>query len=353
MSDLIKKAFTIKEDVKGMDISSQLKYIVKLYHDIQNQTHNLSGDTLKLFNEAMLHLENVWQTISYDYESIMVKSLEKRVKEIAYCKIEESSEKTNAQHVIVKISDQFKAEISYNWDSKIRINFFQNLNDGTMIEVIIRWKIVPEWLKESATFVRGHFEKEVSLENWVDVILETAMELKQRDKEVVSLCHISSNVDSNGELIKTHKSWKTDGRIVSLEKGLPAFQRVVHASREAQNQLDRSYFFHGSNGTYVENVNPFWSLKIKIKRPSYEVPHPIDIEIDIHEYITKSLMPRLEWGQISQNRRELLNSILSGIEMKLVTMDTDKAALFRDFIPVGFDNWNDYLDSVILPKINV
>lgn len=353
MSDLIKKVFTIKEDVKGMEISSQLKYILKLYHDIQNQTQDLSSETSQLFSDAMINLESMWQATVYDYERIMIESLEKRVKEITYCKIEESSRKNNSQHVIVEISDQFKAEISYNWDSKIRINFFQNLNNGTMIEVIIRWKIVPEWLKESTNYVRGHFEKDVSLENWVDVILETVMELKQRDKEVASICHISSNVDSNGAVIKTHKSWKTNGRIVSLEKGLPAFQRVFHASREGQSQFDRSYFFHGSNGTYVENVNSYWSLKIKIKRPSYEVPHPIDIEIDIHEYITKSLMQRLEWGKITQNRLELLNNILSGIEMRLITMDTDKAALYREFIPVGFDNWNEYLDSVILPKINV
>lgn len=353
MSDLIKKVFSIKENVKGMDISSQLKYIAKLYHDIQNQTQDLSDDTLKLFRDAMVYLEDVWQSTLYEYESIMVKSLKKRVKEIDYCKIEENSRKNNSQHIIVEISDQFKAEISFNWKSKIRINFFQTLNDGTIIEVIFRWKIVPKWLKESAKFVLGHFEKEVSLENWVDVILETAMELKQRDKELASLCQISSNVDSNGEIIQTHKSWETDGKIVSLSKGLPAFQRVVHAKRDAQSQFDRSYYFHGSNGTYVENVNPYWSLKIKIKRPAYESPYPIDIRIDIHEYVTKSLMPRLEWGKITQNRLDMLNNILSGIEMRLVTMDTDKAALYREFTPIGFDSWNDYLDSMILPKINL
>ena len=62
-------------------------------------------------------------------------------------------------------------------------------------------------------------------------------------------------------------------------------------------------------------------------------------------------MPRLEWGRITEQRLERLNEILAGIDMDLVTTDTTEAALYRNFIPVGFKTWGEYLDSIILPKI--
>ena len=62
-------------------------------------------------------------------------------------------------------------------------------------------------------------------------------------------------------------------------------------------------------------------------------------------------MPRLEWGCITEQRLERLNEILAGTDMDLVTTDTTEAALYRNFIPVGFKTWDEYLDSIILPKI--
>ena len=126
---------------------------------------------------------------------------------------------------------------------------------------------------------------------------------------------------------------------------------MYHAKKGEQPNYESSPFVHGSNGTYVENVQPYWSLNIKIKRPSFEVAQPVKTNIDIHDYITQSLMPRLEWGRITGQRLERLNEILAGTDMDLVTTDTTEAALYRDFFPVGFKNWGEYLDSIILPKI--
>lgn len=146
-------------------------------------------------------------------------------------------------------------------------------------------------------------------------------------------------------------TWRTKGRKLSLTKEMPIV-RVYHAKKDNQYGWDNSPFFHGSNGTYAENTNPFWSLNIKIIRPSYEVPEPLRTNIDVHDYITKTLMPKLGWERITQNRLDWLNEILEGLVVELETSDINEAALYRTFLPIGFKSWGDYLDSVILPKIN-
>ncbi len=42
---------------------------------------------------------------------------------------------------------------------------------------------------------------------------------------------------------------------------------------------ESSPFVHGSYGTCVENVQPYWNLNIKIKRPSLEVAQPVKTNI--------------------------------------------------------------------------
>jgi hypothetical protein len=62
-------------------------------------------------------------------------------------------------------------------------------------------------------------------------------------------------------------------------------------------------------------------------------------------------MPKLGWERMTQSRLDRLNEILSGLAVELETTDTDKAALYRDFLPVGFTNWDEYLGQTILPKL--
>lgn len=105
----------------------------------------------------------------------------------------------------MRISKQFFASISYKWRTTIRISFNETIPDGfeseTIIEVIVRWKAVPGWLKEGTKFVRGHFEKEVTLKNWTETVIETAHALKDHSEDVVSFCRMSSNTDSMGNVI--------------------------------------------------------------------------------------------------------------------------------------------------------
>lgn len=290
------------------------------------------------------------------HKSSMVKELERRLSEMSYCSFAKTlgNEIPHPVMVMVAISELYVAEIEFKWNTTLRIQLYQYVKDSygfkTMHKVIPRWKIIPDWMKATAKFNHGHFEKEVDHENWIDILMDTAAKLKENGKDVISLCDLSSNTDEDGYSKNVYKTWKTNGQILSLSKELP-IAHIYHAKKGEQVNYERSPFVHGSNGTYVENVQPYWSLNIKIDKPSLEMAQPLKTNIDIHDYITQSLMPRLKWGRITGQRLERLKEILAGIEMKLVTADTTKAALYRNFLPVGFKNWDDYLDSIILPKI--
>lgn len=149
---------------------------------------------------------------------------------------------------------------------------------------------------------------------------------------------------------KKHQSWKSKGRIWYISKEEP-LRHMYHAKKGGQDFWNNSPFVHGSNGTYVENVNPTWTLAFKVNRPSYEVTESINYSVDIHDFITQTLMPKLGWERMTQSRLDRLNEILSGLAVELETADTDKAALYRDFLPVGFTNWDEYLEQTLLPKL--
>lgn len=330
---------------------AQLEYVAKLYNDMSASP--IIGD-MNTFCKAQEAVGGIWKYLAADFKEAQSKELAKRISVIPFCAIGKDYGEDNTQIVDVRISEQFFASISYKWRTTIRIVFNKTIPDGfggeTINEVIVRWKVVPEWLKEGTKFVRGHFEKDVTLEDWIETVIETAHALKDHSKDVVSFCRMSSNTDSMGNVIMKYKSWKTKGKILSLTKTMPVAE-VFHAKESDQEVWDHMPGVHGKNGTYVDNASPFWSLNIQIKRASFEVTDPIRTNIDVHEYITKSLMPKLGWGRITQDRLDLLNKILSGTVMELETSDTNEAALYRKFLPIGYTSWDDYLDALIIPRI--
>ena len=351
MDDLLSRALSVREDIKGMEPLAQLEYVAKLYNDMSASP--IIGD-MNTFCKAQDAVGGIWKYLAADYKEAQSKELAKRISTVPFCAIGQSYGEEHTQIVDVRISKRFFAKISYKWHSSIRIEFYQNIPDGfggeAFCAVVIRWKVVPDWLKEEATFVRGHFEKEVTIEKWIETVIETAQTLHNHAKEVASFCKMSSNTDSMGNEIMKYKTWKTKGKILTLTKEMPHVE-VIHAKKAEQEFWEHMPGFHGKNGTYVENANPFWNLNIQIKRASYEVTTPTRTSINVHEYITKSLMTKLGWGHITQDRLDLLNEILSGTVLELETSDTSEAALFRKFLPIGHAGWEDYLDTLILPRI--
>ncbi len=353
MEGLINKALSIEKDCAGMDKLAQLNYVANLYEEMSRVSPSQIGN-LTDYSKALTQVERIWYSLAAECKEEMIAELKQRVSSTPYCSMKKLVGKIDAQVIEVSISNQFSAEIWYKWGSKINIGFCQYYKDknnhDTSTDVVVRWKIIPEWLKNSAKYVQGLFEKDVTIDNWVDVALETAAELKNHEVDVIEFCKKSSNIDDNGNVIKQYKVWKTIGKVISIKKEMPIVH-MYHAKKSGQELLDNSPFVHGSNGTYVENANAYWCLIIKVKRPSYEVVSPLVYSIDIHEYITQRLMQKLEWERLSQDRLTKLNDILSGTKIELETYDTGKAALYREFKPVGFNGWNDYLDSIILSRI--
>lgn len=198
-NELIKKGLTIQEDIKNMDMYERVRYT----SDLCNRIHELP---VNLFNKvsvlALRRTLRARHVSILELNDALAKELAARIAEKPYCKMGKTFEKGDLQLVDVRISNQFSAEVSYRWRSTIKIEFSRIIPDGfggkTSVGVVVRGKVVPEWLKETARFMRGHFEKEVTLENWVDVVMSTVEELFERRSDVVSFCRLSSDTDDMG-----------------------------------------------------------------------------------------------------------------------------------------------------------
>lgn len=350
MSDYIEKAYSVEKDIVGMEPYEQLKFVSKLYNEMAQIPPAEMGN-INEFCNAHTHVESIWNYLLDDYKKNLISELEQKISNLPYCSSCSTNNKDKNIIINVEISELFFAEICYKWGSlTLNISFSQRIKDRydniSFFNVVVRWKIIPDWLKNETKYYHGHFEKDVSLNNLIDTVLDTAKELHDKKVDIISFCRASSNIDDKGNLIVRHKNWKTKGKLESITKETPLLH-VYHAKKTEQDKWDSSPYFHGSNGTYVENAIMYWCLNLKIKRPSYEVPHPIPYSVEIHNYITQTLMPKLGWERITQDRLKKLNNIIEGKTLELETTDTDQAALNREFKPVGFKDWNDYLDSII------
>lgn len=351
--ELIRRGLSFKEDIANMELAESVSYAASLSGDLRKLTYDDITDHEEYWKSVHL-VEDTWTSLVAELKDKMTGDLDNRVSRLPYCQVFVPSEKKQSRTVVEDIEGIYGAELTYEWKDYISITFFQYVTDpyGLKIrhDIVLRRKILPEWLLLMAKPGNGGLEKEITLENWVDVLIATIEELKRHGEDVTSFCKASSHIDETGKTTVHFPTWKTKGRILSLSKEMPR-PRVYHAKKADQPYLDDDPSVHGSNGTYVENANPYWVLKFRIMRPSYEYPKSIVSEVDVHDYITQSLMPALEWRQITQKRLDLLNRIIAKAEMPLITHDTDKGAGSRDFTPIGFHGWPDYLDSIILPRI--
>lgn len=80
---------------------------------------------------------------------------------------------------------------------------------------------------------------------------------------------------------------------------------------------------------------------------SIEVDTSADFIIDIHKYITKKLMSQLGWGKITKERLEFLNNILKNKTLKVICRDLSIAPIYRNFVPLEYDNWETALDTIL------
>ena len=141
-----------------------------------------------------------------------------------------------------------------------------------------------------------------------------------------------------------HLSWKTIATLISITKELPIQHIVSGIPKSKQSFYDATSTLHGSNGTYAENINPYWCLNYRVKRLAYEVDESQILSIDIHDYITGEFMPSMGWNRITANRLELINKSIKGKKVAVVTNDMEEAPIYRDFYPEN-SSWNNFLND--------
>ncbi len=58
-------------------------------------------------------------------------------------------------------------------------------------------------------------------------------------------------------------------------------------------------------------------------------------------------MSQLGWGKITKERLEFLNNILKNKTLKVICRDLSIAPIYRNFVPLEYDNWETALDTIL------
>lgn len=54
------------------------------------------------------------------------------------------------------------------------------------------------------------------------------------------------------------------------------------------------------------------------------------------------------WELISSNRLEWINGRIREMKVKMITYDMDETPIYRNYIPVGYKNWDEFLDKYLI-----
>jgi hypothetical protein len=163
--------------------------------------------------------------VSDEMKTAMSKEMDRRASEIPGCSSWTIDPEKENKLVSVDVSGIYRAEILYEWKGRIAITFFQYgkpiYDHKPRYEIVIRRKLLPYWLLSKTRPYRGGLMRDVTLENWIDAIIDTVNELKSHDDEVARICKASSHMDETGKTILKFSSWKTRGRILREKKEFP------------------------------------------------------------------------------------------------------------------------------------
>lgn len=247
------------------------------------------------------------------------------------------------------MDDHFMIELEFDTKMEARVSFYQSFEDShgyqSRIQIMPIKKHVPQNVLKLGHYRDGSYL--LNLDNSISETFISAIKLLISENEsLIKMCQASSCYDRNGKLKKMFKSWKTEATLLFISKETPWKHVTTGISKSQQPSYDALPGVHGSNGTYAENINPYWALTFRVRRLAFEVDQSITRTIDIHDYITKELMPRLEWERVTADRLEQLNKCIKGKKITVITSDMEEAPLFRSFYPVGSnDCWNEYLNE--------
>lgn len=143
------------------------------------------------------------------------------------------------------------------------------------------------------------------------------------------------------------KSWYSKAKILGIFKEMPIQYMVSGIAKDRQGSYNHSYGLHGSNGTYVVNASACWRIKYRVYKIA---PNREDAAVfcsDIHAYITTELMPCRNWHRITSGRLEEINGKIKGVKLNVITYDMEEAPIYRTYVPDGYKNWGDFLDTLL------
>lgn len=264
------------------------------------------------------------------------------------------SSNTYFLNINIPLDEYFTAKIVFR--SSINNNFFMDFyfcfmqkcvddynNHLAWIQIVPLKRYVPDAILALGSYFKGRYN---IVGNSISASGEHVIHQIYSNKAALSsMCKKSTCWDMHGNLKSKFTDWKSEAISLVISKEFPPCRIVTGIKKDQQVHYDNSYGLHGSNGTYVENVNQTWCLVFKVKR--IEVDTSADFIIDIHKYITKKLMSQLGWGKITKERLEFLNNILKNKTLKVICRDLSIAPIYRNFVPLEYDNWETALDTIL------
>lgn len=266
------------------------------------------------------------------------------------------SSNTYFLNINIPLDEYFTAKIVFR--SSINNNFFMDFyfcfmqkcvddynNHLAWIQIVPLKRYVPDAILALGSYFKGRYN---IVGNSISASGEHVIHQIYSNKAALSsMCKKSTCWDMHGNLKSKFTDWKSEAISLVISKEFPPCRIVTGIKKDQQVHYDNSYGLHGSNGTYVENVNQTWCLVFKVKRIGIEVDTSADFIIDIHKYITKKLMSQLGWGKITKERLEFLNNILKNKTLKVICRDLSIAPIYRNFVPLEYDNWETALDTLL------
>lgn len=266
------------------------------------------------------------------------------------------SSNTYFLNINIPLDEYFTAKIVFR--SSINNNFFMDFyfcfmqkcvddynNHLAWIQIVPLKRYVPDAILALGSYFKGRYN---IVGNSISASGEHVIHQIYSNKAALSsMCKKSTCWDMHGNLKSKFTDWKSEAISLVISKEFPPCRIVTGIKKDQQVHYDNSYGLHGSNGTYVENVNQTWCLVFKVKRIGIEVDTSADFIIDIHKYITKKLMSQLGWGKITKERLEFLNNILKNKTLKVICRDLSIAPIYRNFVPLEYDNWETALDTIL------
>lgn len=293
---------------------------------------------------------------NYDFETYLeIDSEIKKLKNFANTfgkKVYTDSIRLHQLSVYIDLDKYFRATIYFNFSLRGKfptayyLAFQQRRNaDGLYGTIYPKKHLVPEQVFNLGEYHSGHYNisKGNSISDAGNAVIQMIINLTPT---LLTMCRKSTPWYNEERMNETLREWHTEARFFAISKEMPIQRMVTGIKAPHQASYDSCYGLHGSNGTYVVNANPEWVLKFRLRRLDFAVDESVPEQINIHQYITQKLMPRLDWGKITGGRLEQLNDALKNLTLKVVTREMEEAPCYRSFVPTEYASWDDALEPI-------